>query len=78
VTLQQTGDSVSGEVSTPFGVARITQGRLAGTELILHYTLNFQGQELAIEARGRIEGNSIRGTLNTNGQGYGFSGTQAS
>lgn len=76
LTLQQTGDSVSGEVSTPFGVARITQGRLAGTELILHYTLNFQGQELAIEARGRIEGNSIRGTLNTNGQSYGFSGTR--
>ena len=76
LTLQQSGDSVSGEVSTPFGTARISQGRIAGTELILNYTLNFQGQELPIEARGQIEGNSIRGTMGAMGQSFSFNGTR--
>lgn len=76
LTLQQSGDNVSGEVATPFGTARISQGRLAGTELTLGYTLNFQGQELPVEARGQIEGNSIRGTMNAMGQSFNFSGTK--
>ena len=76
MTLQQSGDSVTGEVATPFGTARINQGRISGSTLTLGYTLNFQGQEVPIEARGQIEGNSIRGTMNAMGQSFTFSGTR--
>ncbi|MFM8393691.1 MAG: amidohydrolase family protein, partial [Acidobacteriota bacterium] len=76
MTLQQNGDSLTGEVTTPFGTARITQGRISGSTLTLGYSLNFQGQEVPIEARGQIEGNSIRGTMNAMGQSFSFSGTR--
>jgi imidazolonepropionase-like amidohydrolase len=76
MTLQQSGEAVTGEVTTPFGTARINQGRISGSTLTLGYTLNFQGQEVPIEARGQIEGNSIRGTMNAMGQSFTFSGTR--
>lgn len=76
MTLQQSGETVTGDVTTPFGTARITQGRINGNSLTLGYTLNFQGQEVPIEARGQIEGNSIRGTMSAMGQSFSFSGTR--
>jgi imidazolonepropionase-like amidohydrolase len=76
MSLQQNGDSVTGEVTTPFGTARISQGRIRGNTLTLGYTLNFQGQEVPIEARGQIDGNSIRGTMSAMGQSFSFTGTR--
>jgi imidazolonepropionase-like amidohydrolase len=76
LTLQQNGEAVSGEVATPFGTARIATGRLAGNELTLGYTLEIQGQQVQIQARGRIEGQTIRGTMEAMGQSFNFNGTR--
>ena len=76
LTLQQNGEAVSGEVTTPFGTARISEGRLSGNELTLSYTLNIQGQPVQVQGRGRIEGNRIRGTMEAMGQSFNFNGTR--
>lgn len=76
MTLKQDGESLSGEVSTPFGTAQITDGRIRGNEVTLNYTLNVQGQQLPVSVRGRIEGNTIRGTMEAMGQTFSFNGTK--
>ena len=76
MTLKQDGESLSGEVSTPFGTAQITDGRIRGNEVTLNYTLNVQGQQLPVSVRGRIEGSTIRGTMEAMGQTFSFNGTK--
>ena len=49
-----------------------------GNELSFNYTINIQGNEIPVSARGTIEGNSIRGTMTATGVGQQseFSGTR--
>lgn len=75
LTLRQNGDSVSGDISSPFGTFPVT-GSLNGNQLNYEYTASIQGQEVPISASGTIEGNSIRGTMNAMGQSLNFSGTR--
>ncbi len=76
LTLTQDGESLNGEVSTPFGNARITEGRIRGSEVMLNYSLSVQGQTMPVSMRGRIEGNSIRGTMEAMGQNFNFTGAK--
>ena len=76
LTLREDGETLSGEVSTPFGSAKISGGKLSGNELQLSYALNVQGQELTVSAKGRIEGTSIQGTMEAMGQSFSFNGTK--
>jgi len=76
LTLREDGETLSGEVTTPFGSAKISGGKLSGNELQLSYALNVQGQELTVSAKGRIEGTSIQGTMEAMGQTFSFNGTK--
>lgn len=76
LTLREDGETLSGEVSTPFGSARISGGKVSGNELQLNYSLNVQGQDLTVSAKGRIEGTSIQGTMEAMGQTFSFNGTK--
>lgn len=76
LNLKQDGEAVSGEVVTPHGTARISEGRLAGNELTLGYSLNVEGQQIQIVSRGRIDGDNIRGTMEAMGQNFSFSGSR--
>lgn len=76
LNLQQNGDVLTGEIGTPSGSTQITDGKISGNEITFTYRINFQGQELTITARGRIEGNAISGTMETGGQSFTFSGTR--
>jgi imidazolonepropionase-like amidohydrolase len=76
LTLREDGETLSGDVSTPFGSAKISGGKLSGNELQLSYSLNVQGQELTVSAKGRIEGTSIQGTMEAMGQTFSFNGTK--
>jgi imidazolonepropionase-like amidohydrolase len=76
LNLKQDGEAVSGEVVTPHGTARISEGRLAGNELTLGYSLNVEGQQIQIVSRGRIDGDNMRGTMQAMGQNFSFSGSR--
>ncbi|MCI0485559.1 MAG: amidohydrolase family protein [Blastocatellia bacterium] len=75
LTLRQSGDSVSGEISSPFGTFPVT-GHISGNQLTYEYTANIQGEQIPISASGTIEGNSIRGTMSAMGTSFGFTGTR--
>ncbi|MCI0339505.1 MAG: amidohydrolase family protein [Acidobacteria bacterium] len=76
LTLRQDGESLAGEISTPLGSVPINNGRIRGNELTFDFTLNIQGQQLPITAKGKIDGNAISGMMEVMGQSYDFSGTK--
>lgn len=76
LTLQQNGNVLTGEIGSPSGVVQITDGRVNGSDISFTYRINFQGQDLTISTRGKIDGNSISGTMETMGESFGFSGTR--
>ena len=75
LTLKQDGDTLSGEISTPFGTVPLT-GKIKGGDITFDYKVNMQGQELPINATGKIEGNSLTGSMSAMGQSFDFSGTR--
>lgn len=75
LTLKQDGESLSGEISTPFGTVPLT-GKIKGSEITFDYKVNMQGQELPISATGKIEGNALSGSMNAMGQSFDYSGTR--
>jgi hypothetical protein len=76
LNLQQNGDALTGEIGTPSGTTQITDGKISGSDISFTYRVNFQGQDLTITARGRVEGNAVSGTMETMGQSFSFSGTR--
>ena len=76
LTIQQNGEAVTGEIGSPAGVVPISNAKISGNELTFSYTINFQGQQLNIAARGKIEGNAISGSMETMGTSFDFSGTK--
>ncbi len=76
LTLRQTGETLGGEITTPFGNATISEARVRGNEITFSYTINFQGQPLPVTARGRIDGSSIAGTMEAMGQTFEFTGSK--
>ena len=74
LNLIQAGTSVSGDIQTPFGPATITSGRIEGNNVTFSYSLDVQGQRLEITTRGKIDGNSISGTMEAGGNSFDFTG----
>jgi imidazolonepropionase-like amidohydrolase len=77
LNLRQEGNVVTGDATSPFGTAQVTDGQITGNELRFGYMVTIQGQQVPVTARGIIEGNSIRGTMSVTGQDVEFSGTRA-
>ena len=75
-SLKQTGDTVTGEVSTSAGPVPIGSGKVSGNELSFVYAMKYQDSELIIGGRAKVEGNSMSGMMETNGTSYDFSGTR--
>lgn len=76
LTLKQTGDTVTGEISTSAGPVPISGGKVSGNELSFVYAMKYQDNELIIAGRAKVEGNSMSGMMETNGTSYDFSGTR--
>ncbi|QQS47946.1 MAG: amidohydrolase family protein [Acidobacteriota bacterium] len=74
LSLSQSGSGLTGEIQTPFGPASISNGRVEGNNVTFSYSLNVQGQQLEVTARGKIDGNSISGTMEAGGQSFDFTG----
>jgi imidazolonepropionase-like amidohydrolase len=73
--LKQEGATITGEVSSPFGVFPLT-GSLSGSELSFAFTAKIQDQEVPVSGKGVIDGNSIKGSMNAMGQDVSFSGSR--
>jgi len=75
--LVQNGESVSGELTLPFGAAPITKGSINGNDLELEYTVTTpNGQTMNGTLKGKIEGNSISGQLGMMGRNSDFTGAK--
>lgn len=75
--LQQSGGSVSGEISLPFGAAPITKGLISGNDIELEYTINTpNGQTMNGKLKGKIEGNTISGQMEMMGRNSDFTGAK--
>ncbi len=76
LTLQVDRENVTGEMGTPSGNVAVSNGKLVGNELSFTYQINFQNQQLSVNAKGKIEGNSITGLMETMGTSFEFSGVR--
>lgn len=75
--LVQNGESVSGEMTLPFGAAPITKGSIKGNDLELEYTVTTpNGQTMNGTLKGKIDGNSISGQLGMMGRNSDFTGAK--
>jgi len=76
LNLRQEANVVTGDLTSPYGSAPVTEGALNGNELQFGYSLNIQGQQSDVAVRSTIDGNSMRGTMNVHGQQIEFTGTR--
>lgn len=75
--LVQNGESVSGEMTLPFGAAPITKGSIKGNDIELEYTVTTpNGQTMNGTLKGKIEGGSISGQLGMMGRNSDFTGAK--
>jgi imidazolonepropionase-like amidohydrolase len=75
--LQQSGESVTGELSLPFGAAPITKGSIKGNEIELEYSVTTpNGQTMTGTLKGKIDGASISGQLGMMGRNSDFTGSK--
>ncbi len=74
--LNQSGSSLSGEITTPFGTAPLKNGVVSGNDVTFGFSLNVQGQQIDVTGTAKITGDSISGSLAAEGQSSSFTGTR--
>ena len=75
--LNTDGGNLSGTLNTPLGDGTISGGTYSDTELNTTVSISFQGMPVSAQINGTIEGDSIKGTVNTGMLGsLNFSGTR--
>jgi zinc protease len=75
--LNTDGGNLSGTLNTPLGDGTISGGTYSDTELNTNVSISFQGMPISAQINGTIEGDSIKGTVNTGMLGsLNFSGTR--
>ena len=75
--LTQTGNTVAGTMTSPFGSAPMT-GTVSGAEVTVSAELNLQGRALPLTFKGKLEADAFNGTLAITGMGESpFTGKRA-
>ena len=72
----QSGSSLNGEITTPFGTAPLKNGAVNGNDVNFSFPLSVQGQQLEVTVTGRINGDSLSGSFAAGGQSSTFTGTR--
>jgi hypothetical protein len=62
------GDSVSGTVKRPTGEVVPLKGTIKGTDLTYSYTIQAEGQSVAVTVKAKVAGDSLSGTMDFAGQ----------
>lgn len=77
ITLNQQGNALSGSINSSFiGTAPIRNGSVTSNGFNFQSTVQFGGQELDLAFNGRVDGNSVEGTVDTAQGPAAFSGTK--
>ena len=76
--LKQSGDSLTGTMSSTAGGGTITKGSVSGKVIKLTINADIQGQATQLEVEGTIEGDKITGAILAHGLGsFGFTGSKS-
>ncbi len=69
MTLKADGDKLSGTLEGGRGgAAPITDGKISGDDISFAVTRNFNGNDVKINYKGKVSGNTMRLTMEFNGQ----------
>lgn len=63
--LKQNGDQLAGTLDTPFGQFSITNGSVKGADVSFKAKVDVQGNQMEIEAIGKLDGDTMKGQLNS-------------
>ncbi len=63
LTLEQSGENVTGVLETMLGNGRIEDGRVSGSKLAATANAEMQGRPLEFNIAGKVDGNTMSGTL---------------
>ena len=77
VHLKQTGEEISGTSTSRLGNADITKGKLTGNKITFTINVNYQGQLIPATYVGTIEGDSMKGVVETPLGSVDFTGKKA-
>jgi len=76
LTLKEEGGSVSGTYASRMGSSDFSGGTIEGNAVKFDITLNAMGREFTLNCDATIDGDSIKGNLNTPMGGADFTGTR--
>lgn len=77
MTLKAEGDKLTGTMEGGRGgAASISDGKISGDDISFAVTRNFNGNEVKINYKGRVSGNSMRLTMEFNGQEMNMTATK--
>ncbi|MEZ5425642.1 MAG: pitrilysin family protein [Pyrinomonadaceae bacterium] len=65
IILNQDGDKIFGEMESMLGTGEISNGKIKGNKFSAIAVSSFQGQEMEIRISGKIEGDEIKGAIET-------------
>jgi hypothetical protein len=65
ITIEQTGETVTGTLDTMLGSGKISDGRVSGSKLRATSSVEIQGQNVEFALSATVEGDSIQGEINT-------------
>jgi len=75
--LTQAADgSLSGSITTVFGVSKVNTGSVTGNRFKLTFTLDFGQGPMELTMSGTVEGNQMQGAVSVMDQSYDFTGTK--
>ena len=63
LSLQQSGEGISGQLSTMLGTGTINSGKVHGKKISAVATTEMQGKPLDLEITGTVDGDVMSGTL---------------
>ena len=63
-TFQADGEKLTGTAKSDNGESKITEGKISGNDITFVENLNFQGTDIRIVYKGKIDGDQIKFTRN--------------
>lgn len=66
-TFKVEGETLTGAVSNPMGETPISNGRISGDDISFSVVMNFGGNEVKINYKGKVSGNEIKFTSQREG-----------
>ena len=65
LSLEQDGDSITGNIESMLGAGEIADGKVRGDKFSAVAKTDFQGQSLELNLSGKVDGDSMNGMVNT-------------